>query len=105
MLQTGHDPSEQRTTTTATPEATAVGSRSRYNTRGHRVVSTPGSGSGGSPGRAVTPQQAALCEVLYDLYAGVVPARGIESRTVRECDLSVRGKNNVNNDGAFFGIY
>lgn len=29
--------------------------------------------------------------MLYDVYAGAVPARGIESKTVRECDLSVRG--------------
>lgn len=41
----------------------------------------------------MTPQQAALCEVLYDVYSGVVPARGIESKTVRECSLSVRKKN------------
>eukprot|EP00752_Nemacystus_decipiens_P003970 g3636.t1 len=70
-----------------TPEA-AVTSRPRYNTRGHRVAASP-PGSGGSPvGKAMTPQQAALCEVLYDVYAGSVPARGIESKTVRECNLS-----------------
>eukprot|EP00903_Cladosiphon_okamuranus_P006535 g6386.t1 len=68
------------------PGAT-VASRPRYNTRGHRVASPPGGGES-SPRKEVTPQQAALCEVLYDVYAGVVPARGIDSRTVRECDLS-----------------
>lgn len=67
---------------------------SRYNTRGHRVA-IPRSGSRSksraSPGKVVilTPPQVALCEVLYDVYGGTVPSRGIETKTVEECGLSV----------------
>lgn len=38
----------------------------------------------------LTPDQASLCEVLYDVYAGVVPARGIDSRAIQDCGLTVR---------------
>ncbi|CAM9108027.1 unnamed protein product [Hapterophycus canaliculatus] len=67
---------------------------SRYNTRRRRVTTTPGSGSSSksraSPGKVVilTPRQVALCEVLYDIYRGTVPSRGIESTAVQECGLS-----------------
>lgn len=77
----------------------------RHNTRGHRIT-TPGSSGGSSSSRASSPtsrqfraeatktvgltlKQLQLCEVLYDLHAGVVPLRGIKSRAVRDCELSV----------------
>lgn len=67
-----------------------------YNTRGGRT------GQNASPSPAakprtpnkvmiMTPEQASLCEVLYDVYGGVVPSQGINSRAVRDCDLKVRG--------------
>lgn len=37
----------------------------------------------------MTPEQASLCEVLYDVYGGVVPSHGINSRAVRDCELKV----------------
>jgi len=62
----------------------------RYNTRGHRVPARD-DGNGASPtGQAATAEQVALCEMLYDAYDGVVPAGGIQRKTVRECALSVR---------------
>lgn len=66
------------------------------NTRGNRrVADTPGtvsrSTSRASPGKVVilTPQQVSLCDVLYDVYGGKVPSRGIENKAVEETGLSV----------------
>ncbi|CAM9763887.1 unnamed protein product [Pylaiella littoralis] len=87
----------------STPSPSPVVQR-RYNTRGHRIT-TPGSSGGSSSSRASSPtsrqfraeatktvgltlKQLQLCEVLYDLHAGVVPLRGIKSRAVRDCELS-----------------
>ncbi|CAM9989993.1 unnamed protein product, partial [Ectocarpus fasciculatus] len=94
--------SETGTASAATGRAPSPVVQPRYNTRGHRVTSP---GSGGSARRAsspapanrssppgkvmiLTPQQLAICEVLYDVYNGVVPSRGIESKAVQECALS-----------------
>lgn len=57
-----------------------------YNTHGHRTRS--GGRTGGDKATA-TAQQESLCEVLYDVYAGVVPTGGITSKAVRECGLTV----------------
>ncbi|CAM9321006.1 unnamed protein product [Ectocarpus sp. 4 AP-2014] len=90
------------TVSAATDRTSSPVIQSRYNTRGHGV-STPGSrrstrrasspasaNRSSPPGKVMilTPQQLALCEVLYDVYNGVVPSRGIESKAVQECDLS-----------------
>ncbi|CAN0408152.1 unnamed protein product, partial [Ectocarpus sp. 13 AM-2016] len=90
------------TVSAATDRTSSPVIQSRYNTRGHGV-STPGSrrsarrasspasaNRSSPPGKVMilTPQQLALCEVLYDVYDGVVPSRGIESKAVQECDLS-----------------
>lgn len=65
-----------------------------YNTHGHRTRSGGRTGGAGiqqpSVGKATaTAQQESLCEVLYDVYAGVVPTGGINSKAVRECGLTV----------------
>ncbi|CBJ29162.1 expressed unknown protein [Ectocarpus siliculosus] len=90
------------TVSAATDRRSSPVVQSRYSTRGHGVsppgsrrlarrASSPASANRSSrPGKVMilTPQQLALCEVLYDVYNGVVPSRGIESKAVQECDLS-----------------
>ncbi|CAN0386551.1 unnamed protein product, partial [Ectocarpus sp. 13 AM-2016] len=90
------------TVSAATDRTSSPVIQSRYNTRGQglstpgsrrsaRRASSPASANRSSPPGKVmilTPQQLALCEVLYDVYDGVVPSRGIESKAVQECDLS-----------------
>ncbi|CAM9715548.1 unnamed protein product [Scytosiphon promiscuus] len=65
---------------------------SPHNTRRRRVTTTPGSSSKSraSPSKVVilSPPQMALCEVLYDVYGGTVPSRGIETKAVQESGLS-----------------
>ena len=67
-----------------------------YNTRGDRTAqnaspSPAGASKPRTPAKVLmmTPDQAALCEVLYDVYGGVVPSHGINSRAVRDCELKV----------------
>lgn len=67
-----------------------------YNTRRGQIArnaspSPAGAAKPRTPAKVLimTPEQASLCEVLYDVYGGVVPSHGINSRAVRDCELKV----------------